>query len=220
MWTSPKKKSFHPFFPVEYATTIDADFLQFCASHAIFSVEDFLVHDVFVFVASAEKLSYSDRLKQDAVEYAECEAVVKKRGIDDMDLLMVDAWCVGYHSKADAPSRRLAKPLIFCRTESDSPMENGYARPVEGISVLVDMQNMIEEFKKFASEGIEWEQQETITLFTADGLVQIGGLMVPKRVSSSRVQEAMTVGFESMESKVSWYRSGAFQKEIQLIQNV
>lgn len=39
---------------------------------------------------------------QDAVEYAECEAVVKeyspfrdamkKRGIDDMDLVMVDAW--------------------------------------------------------------------------------------------------------------------------------
>lgn len=35
--------------------------------------------------------------------------------------------------------------------------------------------------------GIEWEQQETITLFTADGLVQIGGLMVPKRVSPSQV---------------------------------
>ncbi|XP_010251089.1 PREDICTED: uncharacterized protein LOC104593101 isoform X2 [Nelumbo nucifera] len=77
----------------------------------------------------------------DAVEYAECEAVVKeyppfreamkKRGIEDMDLVMVDAWCVGYHSEADAPSRRLAKPLIFCRTESDCPMENGYARPVE-----------------------------------------------------------------------------------------
>ena len=39
---------------------------------------------------------------QDAVEYAECEAVVKdfppfreamkKRGIEDMDLVMVDAW--------------------------------------------------------------------------------------------------------------------------------
>ncbi|KAF9671599.1 hypothetical protein SADUNF_Sadunf12G0064300 [Salix dunnii] len=82
----------------------------------------------------------------DAVEYAECEAVVKdfppfreamkKRGIEDMDLLMVDAWCVGYHSDADAPSRRLAKPLIFCRTESDCPMENGYARPVEGIHVI------------------------------------------------------------------------------------
>ncbi|XP_021994676.1 uncharacterized protein LOC110891288 isoform X2 [Helianthus annuus] len=37
--------------------------------------------------------------------------------------------------------------------------------------------------------GIEWEQQETITLFTADGLVQIGGLMVPKRVSSSQKKQ-------------------------------
>ena len=42
---------------------------------------------------------------QDAFEYAECEAVVKdfppfieamkKRGIDDMELVMVDAWYVG-----------------------------------------------------------------------------------------------------------------------------
>ncbi|KAI3862856.1 hypothetical protein MKX03_013005 [Papaver bracteatum] len=89
----------------------------------------------------------------DAVEYAECEAVVKdfppfqeamrKRGILDMDLVMVDPWCVGYYSDKDAPSSRLAKPLIFCRKESDCPMENGYARPVEGIYVLVDMQNMV-----------------------------------------------------------------------------
>lgn len=43
-------------------------------------------------------------LLQDAVEYAECEAVVKdfppfreamkRRGIEDMDLVMVDAWLV------------------------------------------------------------------------------------------------------------------------------
>ncbi|KAJ9559184.1 hypothetical protein OSB04_013798, partial [Centaurea solstitialis] len=38
--------------------------------------------------------------------------------------------------------------------------------------------------------GIEWEQQETITLFTAEGLVQIGGLMVPKRVSSAQKKQA------------------------------
>ncbi|KAL8106358.1 hypothetical protein AgCh_029942 [Apium graveolens] len=89
----------------------------------------------------------------DAMEYAECEAIVKefppfqeamkRRGIEDMDLVMVDPWCVGYHSEVDAPNRRLAKPLIFCRTESDCTLENGYARPVEGIHVLVDMQNMI-----------------------------------------------------------------------------
>ncbi|CAA0826695.1 Copper amine oxidase family protein [Striga hermonthica] len=107
----------------------------------------------------------------DAAEYAECEAVVKdyppfieamkKRGIDDMDLVMVDPWCVGYHSDADAPSRRLAKPLIFCRTESDCPLENGYARPVEGIHVLVDMQNMV---------VIEFEDRKLVPLPPADPL--------------------------------------------------
>ncbi|KAL2465381.1 Copper amine oxidase family protein [Abeliophyllum distichum] len=107
----------------------------------------------------------------DAAEYAECEAVVKdyppfrdamkKRGIEDMDLVMVDPWCVGYHSEADAPSRRLAKPLIFCRTESDCPLENGYARPVEGIHVLVDMQNMV---------VIEFEDSKLVPLPPADPL--------------------------------------------------
>ncbi|KAL0417181.1 UNVERIFIED_CONTAM: Primary amine oxidase [Sesamum latifolium] len=107
----------------------------------------------------------------DAAEYAECEAVVKdyppfieamkKRGIDDMDLVMVDPWCVGYHSEADAPSRRLAKPLIFCRTESDCPLENGYARPVDGIHVLVDMQNMV---------VIEFEDRKLVPLPPADPL--------------------------------------------------
>ncbi|KAL7615791.1 hypothetical protein Lser_V15G02029 [Lactuca serriola] len=38
--------------------------------------------------------------------------------------------------------------------------------------------------------GIEWEQQETITLFTSDGLVQIGGLMVPKRVPSAHKKQS------------------------------
>ncbi|MCD7465429.1 hypothetical protein HAX54_001275 [Datura stramonium] len=107
----------------------------------------------------------------DAVEYAECEAVVKdfppfrdamkKRGIDDMDLVMVDAWCAGYFSEADAPNRRLGKPLIFCRTESDCPMENGYARPVEGIHILVDMQNMV---------VIEFEDRKLVPLPPADPL--------------------------------------------------
>ncbi|WMV40772.1 hypothetical protein MTR67_034157 [Solanum verrucosum] len=107
----------------------------------------------------------------DAQEYAECEAVVKnyppfreamkRRGIDDMDLVMVDPWCVGYHSEADAPSRRLAKPLVFCRSESDCPMENGYARPVEGIHVLVDVQNM---------EIIEFEDRKLVPLPPVDPL--------------------------------------------------
>ncbi|KAL5214501.1 hypothetical protein ABZP36_003653 [Zizania latifolia] len=107
----------------------------------------------------------------DAMEYAECEATVKsyppfieamkRRGVDDMELVMVDAWCAGYYSDADAPSRRLAKPLIFCRTDSDSPMENGYARPVEGIHVVVDMQNNV---------VIEFEDRKLVPLPPPDHL--------------------------------------------------
>ncbi|KAH7444885.1 hypothetical protein KP509_02G095800 [Ceratopteris richardii] len=107
----------------------------------------------------------------DAVEYAECEATVKafapfkeamkKRGIDDMELVMVDPWCVGYYGEEDSPKRRLAKPLIFCRTESGCPMENGYARPVEGIHVVVDMQHM---------RIIEFEDRKLIPLPPPDPL--------------------------------------------------
>ncbi|KAG2309209.1 hypothetical protein Bca4012_081868 [Brassica carinata] len=35
------------------------------------------------------------------------------------------------------------------------------------------------------NNGIEWVHEERITLFTSDGLIQIGGNMVPRRVKSS-----------------------------------
>lgn len=59
-----------------------------------------------LFVISLCLFGYLDLTfhSQDAEEYAECEAVVKdyppfresmkKRGVEDMDLLMVDAWLV------------------------------------------------------------------------------------------------------------------------------
>eukprot|EP00850_Spirogloea_muscicola_P019801 SM000199S05428 [mRNA] locus=s199:197527:202985:- [translate_table: standard] len=89
----------------------------------------------------------------DAEEYAECEAVVKahvpfvdamrKRGVDDMELVMVDPWCVGYFDERDDPAQRLAKPLVFCRTPSERQLlDNGYARPVEGLHILVDLRHM------------------------------------------------------------------------------
>ncbi|XP_042512418.1 DNA repair protein RAD51 homolog 4 isoform X2 [Macadamia integrifolia] len=43
---------------------IDSNFLQFCASHGILSVEDFLVHDLNVLVAFAEQHGTSKKLKQ------------------------------------------------------------------------------------------------------------------------------------------------------------
>ncbi|XP_071720541.1 uncharacterized protein [Rutidosis leptorrhynchoides] len=57
--------------------------------------------------------------------------------------------------------------------------------------------------------GIEWEQQETITLFTSDGLVQIGGLMVPKRVSSAQKQSKVKTSLKLQQYKESNYMDPA-----------
>ncbi|KAK7262412.1 hypothetical protein RJT34_29985 [Clitoria ternatea] len=43
---------------------IDSNFLSFCASHAILSVEDFLLHDLDTLIAFADNHSTSHRLKQ------------------------------------------------------------------------------------------------------------------------------------------------------------
>ncbi|XP_065627834.1 amine oxidase [copper-containing] zeta, peroxisomal-like [Quercus suber] len=143
---------------------------------------------------------------EDAMEYAECEAVVKdfppfkeamkRRGIEDMDLVMVDPWGVGYHSEAEAPKRRLTRPLIFCRTESDCPMENGYARPVEGIHVLVDMQNMV---------VIEFEDRKLVPVPPADPLRNYTPGETRGAVDRSDVKPLQIVQHEGPSFRVNGY---------------
>ena len=82
-------------------------------------------------------------------EFFECEAAVKadpdfqaalrKRGITDPDLIMVDPWSAGYYGYPDEEGRRLALTRNFLRS---SPTDNGYARPIEGLSALVDLNKM------------------------------------------------------------------------------
>ncbi|KAH7852363.1 hypothetical protein Vadar_023917 [Vaccinium darrowii] len=66
-----------------------------------------------------------------------------------------------YGLEDDSPNHRLTEPLIFCRIERDCHMENGYARPVEGIYVLVDLQNMV---------VVEFEDRKLVPLLPADPL--------------------------------------------------
>ena len=83
-------------------------------------------------------------------EFMACEQVVvddprwqeamRLRGVEDFSLAMVDPWASGYTGPEDAPDRRrIARPLTFVRS---GPDDNGYARPVEGLIVTVDLDSM------------------------------------------------------------------------------
>ncbi len=83
-------------------------------------------------------------------EMAECEAAViaspefraaleRHYGVCDPSLVMVDIWSSGNYGSEEDATRRIARPLCFLRSE---PGDNGYARPIEGIRPVVDINSM------------------------------------------------------------------------------
>ncbi len=56
---------------------------------------------------------------------------MRKRGVTDFDLAMIDPWPAGYYGPQDHydDSPLVCRPLTFVRS---APGEHGYARPVEG----------------------------------------------------------------------------------------
>lgn len=82
-------------------------------------------------------------------EFFECEQLLKKhpdfqealrkRGITDLDLVMVDPWSAGNYGDEEEQTRRLVRALSFVRSD---PTDNGYARPIEGVLALVDLNKM------------------------------------------------------------------------------
>ncbi len=66
------------------------------------------------------------------------QQALKKRGINDPSLVMVDAWSAGHYGNEPAEDRgkRLTRALCWVRSE---PNDNGYARPIEGLVVIVDL---------------------------------------------------------------------------------
>lgn len=66
-------------------------------------------------------------------------AALAKRGIDDVSLVMVDPESIGGFEPPEYAGRRLSWGSVWHRT---SPDDNGYARPVQGVVPVIDMQSM------------------------------------------------------------------------------
>jgi primary-amine oxidase len=78
--------------------------------------------------------------EQAVMASAEFKAALKKHhGTDDTSRLMVDIWSAGNYGSEEDRTRRLARPLCFLRSDAS---ENGYARPIEGLRPVVDLNQM------------------------------------------------------------------------------
>ncbi|MFA7512962.1 MAG: tyramine oxidase, partial [Mycolicibacterium vanbaalenii] len=69
------------------------------------------------------------------------QEAMRKRGVTDFSLAMIDPWPAGYYGAQDHydNSPLICRPLTFVRA---APSENGYARPVEGLIVTFDLDTM------------------------------------------------------------------------------
>jgi primary-amine oxidase len=84
-----------------------------------------------------------------ADELAECEQVVKahpdfqaaiaKRGIKDLDLVVVDPWAIGNFGFKTETGIRLSRCLCYLRSV---PNGNFYSRPIDGLVPVVDLNKM------------------------------------------------------------------------------
>jgi primary-amine oxidase len=81
-----------------------------------------------------EFLATEEAVRKDA----RWQEAMRRRGITDFDMVMIDPWSVGYNGPEDAASRgRFLRPLTWVRR--GDPDDNGYARPVEGLIVRFDL---------------------------------------------------------------------------------
>ncbi|MDH3303503.1 MAG: primary-amine oxidase [Acidimicrobiia bacterium] len=89
------------------------------------------------------------------------QAAMAKRGITDMDLVTVDPWSAGNYGDELESSHRIVRGLVWVH---DKPGDNQYARPIDGLIVLVDLAEgrvaRIEDHKVFPvpPESHEWSR--------------------------------------------------------------
>ncbi|XP_058109829.1 DNA repair protein RAD51 homolog 4 isoform X2 [Magnolia sinica] len=141
---------------------IDANFQQFCASHNIFSVEDFLVHDLYVLVAFAEHHATSKELKQgitrvlsivdsqhqpwlngvELLEDAKLNKHVLSTGCEGIDVLLQGGLHEGRLTELVGPSSS-GKTQVNGRTLA-GVMSNILCHPVFDVFTLLDVLHQLE----------------------------------------------------------------------------
>lgn len=140
------------------------------------------LHEVVVSLPDGQVTAWSTRPgAQPSImleEALETEALVKadprwqealrKRGITDPALTRLDPWPVGHTSEADAPDRRRCILYTWAAT---GPDDNYYARPIDGVVVVVDLDR---------NEVVEVEDHGVVPVPDQPGNYRLPGLLAPE----------------------------------------
>ena len=112
-----------------------------------------MTHEAVVSLTRERVISWEDVLGvQPPIvvdEFFECEAAVRadprwqeamrRRGVSDFSLTMIDPWSAGHFGFPGEEGRRLVRALTWVRRH---PTDNGYARPVANLLTVVDLNDM------------------------------------------------------------------------------
>lgn len=137
-------------------------------------------------------------------EFFECEQLVKadpayqealrKRGITDFDLVMVDPWSPGYYGPGDDPSVRTIQALSWIRKFEN---DNGYAYPLEGLLVFVDMN---------ARKIIRIEDHEQVPLPPEPGLYTADSVKMREGLKPLEIVQPEGPSFTVSGHEVKWQK--------------
>lgn len=95
---------------------------------------DFL-QDARPMISPEEFMMVEDAAKADP----EFQAALKRRGIENLDLVCVDPWSAGNFDVPGEENKRLAHTFVWVR---QFELDNYYAHPVEGLNVVVDIDKL------------------------------------------------------------------------------
>jgi primary-amine oxidase len=148
-------------------------------------------------VFACEQLLINDPAFQEAL---------KKRGITDFSLVTIDAWSAGNYGEDIEQNLRLVRALTWVRAE---PGDNNYARPVDGLIALVDLNAM---------KIVRIEDHQVIPLppesgnYAADYIKQFRQDLKPLEISQPEGPSFVVRGHEVKWQKLS-FRVGFTQRE-------
>jgi primary-amine oxidase len=139
-------------------------------------------------------------------EQVECERAVlaspefraalqRHTGSGDTGRVMVDIWSAGNYGAEEEHAQRLARPLCFLRAD---PTDNGYARPIEGLRPVVDLNEMrvvrVEEYGR-------WPLPPGQANYAADRVASVRRDVMPLEI---RQPEGPSFSVDG--SRVSWQK--------------